>query len=97
MLFERIDGTKLFVEPEMLGTYLPDIASLDSSFTKAPLEQTLSNITLGDLLKGVSLSSVHLVYNEGDHGLAIIEDLSYYTLTDKGRAVDLQFNIKVIK
>lgn len=46
MLFEGTDGTKLFVAPEMLGTYLPDIASLDNSFTKVPLEQTLSNITL---------------------------------------------------
>ena len=86
MLFEGTDGTKLFVAPEMLGTYLPDIASLDNSFTKVPLEQTLSNITLGDLLKGVSLSSVHLVHNEVEHDLATIEDLSYDTLTDKGRA-----------
>ena len=51
-----------------------------------PLEQTFSNITLGDLLKGVSLSSVHLVHNEVEHDLATIEDLSYDTLTDKGRA-----------
>lgn len=71
---------------EIARKTLPDIASLDNSFTKVPLEQTLSNITLGDLLKGVSLSSVHLVHNEVEHDLATIEDLSYDTLTDKGRA-----------
>lgn len=85
MLFEGTDGTKLFVVPELLGTYLPDVASIGNSFVKVPLNQTLSNITLGDLLKSVSLSSVHLVHNEVEHDLATIEDLSYDTFTDEGR------------
>ena len=85
MMFEGADGTKLFIAPEMLGTYLPDIASVGNSFSKVPLNQTLSNITLGDLLKGVSLSNVHLVHNEVEHDLATIEDLSYDTFTDEGR------------
>lgn len=85
MMFEGADGTKLFIAPEMLGTYLPDIASVGNSFSKVPLDQTLSNITLGDLLKGVSLSSVHIVHNEVDHDLATIEDLSYDNFSDEGR------------
>ena len=85
MMFEGADGTKLFIAPEMLGTYLPDIASVGNSFSKVPLDQTLSNITLGDLLKGVSLSSVHIVHNEVEHDLATIEDLSYDNFTAEGR------------
>lgn len=38
MMFEASDGTKLFVAPELLGTYLPDIASEGNSFSKAASE-----------------------------------------------------------
>ncbi len=85
MLFEGTDGEKIFVVPELMGTYLPDIASEGSSFVKVPLSQTLTNLTLGDLIQGTKLSSVHLVHDEVDNDLATIEDLSDTMLTDEGR------------
>ena len=84
MLFEGKDGEKLFVAPELMGTYLPDVASEGSSFVKVPLSQTLTNLTLGDLIQGVKLSSVHLVHDEVDIELATIEDLSKDMFTEAG-------------
>ena len=76
MYFEDKDGEKLFVAPEMMGTFLPDVATEGNSFVKVPLSQTQSSITLGELIKMVKLSSVHLVHDEVDIELATIEDLS---------------------
>ena len=84
MLFEGKDGEKLFVAPELMGTYLPDIASEGSAFVKVPMSQTLANLTLGDLIQGVKLSSVHLVHDEVDIELATIEDLSKDMFTEAG-------------
>jgi len=85
MLFEGENGEKLFVAPEMMGTYLPDVASKGNSFVKVPLKQTLSNLTLGDLLKSVNLTSAHLVHDEIDIELATIEELNDKMLTEEGR------------
>ena len=85
MLFEGADGEKIFVVPELMGTYLPDIASEGSSFVKVPLSQTLTNLTLGDLIQGTKLSSVHLVHDEVDNDLATIEDLSDAMLKEEGK------------
>ncbi len=85
MLFEAADGEKIFVVPELMGTYLPDIASEGGSFVKVPLNQTLANLTLGDLIQGAKLSSVHLVPGEVDNDLATIEDLSDTMLTGEGK------------
>ena len=84
MLFEGKDGEKLFVAPELMGTYLPDVASEGSAFVKVPMSQTLANLTLGDLIQGVKLSSVHLVHDEVDIELATIEDLSKDMFTEAG-------------
>ncbi len=85
MLFEGQNGEKLFVAPEMMGTYLPDVASEGSAFVKVPMSQTLANLTLGDLIQGVKLSSVHLVHDEAEIDLATVEDLSDSMLTSEGR------------
>lgn len=85
MLFEGKNGEKLFVAPEMMGTYLPDIASEGSAFVKVPMSQTLSSITLGDLIQSVKLSFVHLVHDEVDIELATVEDLSDAMFTDAGK------------
>ena len=53
---------------------------------KIPLSQTQSSITLGELIKMVKLSSVHLVHDEVDIELATIEDLSDSMFTEEGRA-----------
>ena len=74
MLFEGKDGEKIFVVPELMGTFLPDVASAGNSYVKVPMDQTLSNLTLGDLIQSVKLSSVHLVHDEVDIELATIED-----------------------
>lgn len=84
MLFEGKDGEKLFIAPELMGTYLPDVASEGSAFVKVPMSQTLANLTLGDLIQGVKLSSVHLVHDEVDIELATIEDLSKGMFTEAG-------------
>ena len=70
MYFEGKDGEKLFVAPELMETFLPDVATEGNSFVKVPLSQTLSNLTLGDLIQSVKLSSVHLVHDEADIDLA---------------------------
>ncbi len=85
MLFEGKDGEKLFVVPELMGTFLPDVASDGNSFVKVPMDQTLSNLTLGDLIQSVKLSSVHLVHDEVDIELATIEDLSGTMMTEEGK------------
>lgn len=85
MLFEGQGGEKLFVAPEMMGTYLPDVASEGNSFVKVPMSQTLKNLTLGDLIQGVKLSSVHLVHADVEHDLATVEDLTNVMLTDAGK------------
>ena len=85
MYFEGKDGEKLFVAPELMGTFLPDVATEGNSFVKVPLSQTQSSLTLGELIKAVKLSSVHLVHDEVDIELATIEDLSDAMLTDEGR------------
>ena len=85
MLFEGTDGEKIFVVPELMGTYLPDIASEGSSFVKVPLSQTHANLTLGDLIQGVKLSGVHLVHDEVDNEVATIEDLCETMLTEEGK------------
>ena len=85
MYFEGKDGEKLFVAPELMETFLPDVATEGNSFVKVPLSQTLSNLTLGDLIQSVKLSSVHLVHDEAEIDLATVEDLSDSMLTSEGR------------
>ena len=85
MLFEGTDGEKMFVVPELMGTYLPDVASEGSAFVKVPLNHSLTNLTLGELIQSVKLSSVHLVHDEVDIELATVENLSGTMLTDAGK------------
>ena len=85
MLFEGQNGERLFVAPEMMGTYLSDVASEGNSFVKVPMSQTLTNLTLGDLIQSVKLSSVHLVHDEAEIDLATVEDLSDAMLTSEGK------------
>ena len=85
MIFEGQNGERLFVAPEMMGTYLPDVASEGNSFVKVPMSQTLANLTLGDLIQSVKLSSVHLVHDESEIDLATVEDLSDAMLTSEGK------------
>lgn len=87
MLFEGQYGERIFVAPEMMGTYLPDVASEGSSFVKVPLNRIQTNLTLGELIKSVKLSSVHLVHDEVDIELATVENLSDAMLTDEGRRI----------
>ena len=41
-LFEGMDGERIFVVPERLGTYLPDVASEGMSFARIPAKQMLA-------------------------------------------------------
>lgn len=84
MMFES-NEIKIFVAPEMMGTYLPDVASEGNAFVKVPMKQTLSNLTLGDLIKGTKLSGVHIVHDEVDIELATIEELDDKMLTEEGK------------
>lgn len=68
-----------------MGTYLPDVASEGSAFVKVPLNHSLANLTLGELIQSVKLSSVHLVHDEVDIELATVENLSGTMLTDAGK------------
>ena len=85
MYFEGKDGEKLFVAPELMGTFLPDVATEGNSFVKVPLNQIQSELTLGELIKAVKLSSVHLVHDEAEIDLATVEDLSDSMLTSEGK------------
>lgn len=85
MLFESADGEQIFVVPENLGTYLPDVASQGSEFTKLSLNQVLSELTVGDLLKSATLSDVHLTHDEEDMDLATVVELKDGMLTEAGR------------
>ena len=85
MCFIGNDGETITVEPKNLGTYLPDVASSGMGFVKVSTNHILINLTLGDLLKGMSLSSVHLVHDEVDTDVATIETLTDAMLTDEGR------------
>ena len=85
IVFEGTDGEKMFVVPELMGTYLPDVASEGSAFVKVPLNQSLANLTLGELIQSVKLSSVHLVHDEAEIDLATVEDLSDAMLTSEGK------------
>ena len=85
LYFEGKDGEKLFVAPELMGTFLPDVATEGNSFVKVPLSQTQSSLTLGELIKAVKLSSVHLVHDEAEIDLATVEDLSDSMLTSEGK------------
>lgn len=87
MYFEGKDSEKIFVEPNLMGTLLPDVATEGSSFVKVPLYQLQTNLTLGELIKSVKLSSVHLVHDEVDIELATVENLSDAMLTDEGRRI----------
>ena len=86
MFFEGAYGKKHNVDANKLGTYLPDVASAETSFSKLPLDQTLTHLTLGDLLQSVTLDSVHLTHDTEDIDLATIEDFGKDTLTDEGKA-----------
>ena len=85
MFFEDRYGERIIVKPEILGLYLPDVATDGTMFAKVPLNQSLSNLTLGDLIKSIKLSSVHLVHDEVDIELATVEDLSDSMLTEDGK------------
>ena len=85
MLFEGADGEQIFIVPENLGTYLPDVASKGGEFTKLANSQILSELTLGDLLKSTVMSDVHLTHDEIDMDLATIVELKDSMLTDEGR------------
>jgi len=84
MMFE-CGNTKWFVAPELMGTYLPDVASEGNAFVKVPMKQTLENLTLGDLLKSVNLTDVHIVHDEVDIELATIVELHDNMLTPEGK------------
>lgn len=83
--FEAEDGTKEFVAPDYLGTFLPDVASSNMGYSKVPLENTLSTLTLKDILKSVELSDVHLVHQDEEMDLATIVELGGKTLTEEGQ------------
>ena len=85
MFFEDRYGGKVLARPEILGLYLPDVATDGSMFAKVPLSRTLENLTLGDLIQSVKLSSVHLVHDEAEIDLATVEDLSDAMLTSEGK------------
>ena len=85
MFFEDRYGGKVLARPEVLGLYLPDVATDGSMFAKVPLSRTLENLTLGDLIQSVKLSSVHLVHDEAEVDLATVEDLSDAMLTSEGK------------
>lgn len=86
VFFEGDDGKMFFVDTNKLGTYLPDVASPPYSFSKLPLQQTLKQLTLGDLLQSATLDSVHLTHDEEDIDLATLEGFSNDILTDEGKA-----------
>lgn len=85
MFFEDRYGGKVLARPEILGLYLPDVATDGSMFAKVPLSRTLESLTLGDLIQSVKLSSVHLVHDEVDIELATVEDLSNEMFTEAGK------------
>lgn len=85
MLFESADGEKVFVVPEYLGTFLPDIASEERAFSKVPLMQTLSHLTLRELLETANMNDVHLTHSEEEIDLATVVELHKNTLTEEGK------------
>ena len=80
MLFEADDGEKIFVVPKYLGTFLPDIASEERAFSKVPLMQTLSHLTLRELLETTIMRDVHLTHSEEDIDLTTVVELHKNTL-----------------
>lgn len=85
MFFEDRYGGKVLARPEILGLYLPDVATDGSMFAKVPLSRTLENLTLGDLIQSVKLSFVHLVHDGAEIDLATVEELSDAMLTSEGK------------
>jgi len=56
------------------------------SFAKVTLEQSLSRLTVGDLLQGTKMEDVHLTHKDEEIDLATIAELDSKTLTDEGKA-----------
>jgi len=86
MTFVGKDGEKIFVAPDKAGLFLPDVASEGMSFAKVTLEQSLSRLTVGDLLQGTKMEDVHLTHKDEEIDLATIAELDSKTLTDEGKA-----------
>lgn len=86
MLFEGNDGERIFVVPDNLGTFLPDVASEGMAFVKIPLNQTLSSLTLRDLIQSAGFENIHLVHADEEIDIATIVELNNNILTQEGKA-----------
>lgn len=84
MMFESKTGGLMNFSPDKIGTLLPDVAVGRISFVKIPLKQTMSSLTLKDLMQSVEFKDVHLVHAEEEIELATVAELNNNTLTMHG-------------